>query len=141
MKIKVKKLKKGATIPTIAHPGDAGMDLYTIDPILIKPGERTFVEHGIAVEIPEGHFGLVRLRSGLSSKHGLVLATSGVIDAGYRGEIKTCMTLVGKEIVFIPPNTRVAQMVIIPIPQIEVEEAEELSESSRGENGHGSTGA
>lgn len=143
MKIKIKKLSQHAHLPTYANKGDAGMDLWVPDDFenkIIWPGELVMVDHMISMEIPDGHFGLIRPRSGLASKHGLDVCTSGVIDSGYRGSVKTCFANHSNDPFEILAGTRVAQMVIIPIPSIELIEVDKLSDSIRGKGGHGSTG-
>ncbi len=143
MIVRVKKLRDDAVTPTYSHEADAGMDLYLprdYHEIMVWPHRVTELLHGIAIEIPTGYFGLIRPRSGLASNYGIVLATSGVVDAGYRGEIKTCFTTTNDEAIPLHPGERISQMVIIPIPHVELVEAQELSDTSRGIGGHGSTG-
>jgi dUTP pyrophosphatase len=143
MKVKIKKLDSLATIPSYSKEGDAGMDFVAIS----KEYSEDYIEYGtgLAIEIPEGHVGLLFPRSSISNT-GLLLCNSvGVIDSGYRGEIKFRFKDVVKNDSPSFPNEykvfdKVGQMIIIPYPKIELEEVEELKNSHRGENGFGSTG-
>lgn len=146
--MRIKLLDKDAIVPTKAYNDDAGWDLYATEDKVLEPGERYLFKHGFAIEIPYGYFGLIRPRSGLASKQGILLATSGVVDAGYRGEIMTCLynsnTLNRSDhlikSVEIKKGDRIAQMVIIPVFMDTLEVVNELSDSHRGNGGHGSTG-
>jgi len=145
MQMKVKRLYKNAIIPTYANPGDAGMDLYCVligwgfhDMI---PKESRLFTSGVAMEIPEGFVGLIRPRSGLAVKKSIDTLTSGVIDSGYRGEIFVNLINHSNETVRINHGDRIAQMLILPVYQAEFVEIDDLSESTRGANGHGSTGS
>jgi dUTP pyrophosphatase len=140
--LNVSRLKEGATLPTRAHEGDAGLDLYACEAAHLGPGERWSVGTGIAVEVPEGHAGLVLPRSGLAREHGISLVNSpGLIDSGYRGEISVLLLNTDPAEVFrIEPGDRIAQLVIVPIAPAEPLEAEALAESARGEGGFGSSG-
>ena len=142
MKLNFQILTDGATLPTRAHEGDAGLDLYASEPAHIGPGERWQVATGVAVEIPEGHAGLVLPRSGLARRHGISLVNApGLIDAGYRGELKVLLLNNDPAEVFrIVPGDRIAQLVVTPVVVAEPAEAETLSVSERGEGGFGSTG-
>jgi dUTP pyrophosphatase len=142
MELPVIKLNPAAVLPTRGHPGDAGLDLYSIEAAHIGPGERWGVGTGIAVEIPDGHAGLVLPRSGLAREHGITLVNSpGLIDAGYRGEVRVLLLNTDPaETVRIEAGARVAQLVVTPIAAAEPVEAAALSESSRGAGGFGSTG-
>jgi len=142
MDLQVTKLHIGAVIPTRAHPGDAGLDLYSIEVDHIGPGERWSLGTGIAVEIPEGHAGLVLPRSGLAREHGITLVNSpGLIDAGYRGEVRVLMLNTDPaETVRIEAGARIAQLVVTPVALAEPVEVAELSDSARGDGGFGSTG-
>ena len=131
-----------AVLPTRAHPGDAGYDLHAITDAEVAPGERGMVGTGLAVAIPQGYAGFVLPRSGLASRQGLTLANApGLIDAGYRGEL-TCavVNLDRSEPVRISKGDRIAQLVVLAIPDLEPGWAEELPASVRGEGGFGSTG-
>ena len=142
MELRFTKLTDAAVVPTRAHPGDAGLDLYSTEIAHLGPGERWSVGTGIAVEIPEGHAGLVLPRSGLAREHGIALVNSpGLIDAGYRGEIRVLLLNTDPaETVRIEAGARIAQLVVTPVAIAEPVEAAELSESVRGEGGFGSTG-
>lgn len=143
MNIKVKKLKSGATVPTMGSKFAAGADLYSAEDadVVIEPGETKFIGTGLAMEIPEGYVGLVYARSGLACKRGLAPANKvGVVDSDYRGEIKVALHNHGKEAQTVEKGERIAQMVIAPYLSVNYEEADELSETERGEGGFGSTG-
>lgn len=143
MNIKVKKLKPGATVPTMGSKFAAGADLYSAEDadVVIEPGETKFIGTGLAMEIPEGYVGLVYARSGLACKRGLAPANKvGVVDSDYRGEIKVALHNHGKEAQTVENGERIAQMVIAPYLSVNYEEADELSETERGEGGFGSTG-
>jgi dUTP diphosphatase len=136
------KLDPDAKLPVAAHPSDAGVDLASIIDIEIGPGERAMVPTGLAVAIPEGHAGLVLPRSGLASRQGLTLANSpGLIDAGYRGEITCAVVNLDRSVpVRVARGDRIAQLVIVPIPEVRPVWADELPASRRGTGGFGSTG-
>lgn len=143
MNIKVKKLKPDATVPTMGSKFAAGADLYSAEDadVVIEPGETKFIGTGLAMEIPEGYVGLVYARSGLACKRGLAPANKvGVVDSDYRGEIKVALHNHGKEAQTVEKGERIAQMVIAPYLSVNYEEADELSETERGEGGFGSTG-
>jgi dUTP pyrophosphatase len=142
VQLRVAKLKDEAVLPTRAHEGDAGLDLYTCEPAHIGPGERWSVGTGIAVEVPEGHAGLVLPRSGLAREHGIALVNApGLIDAGYRGEVRVLLLNTDPAEIFrVAPGDRIAQLVISPVVLAEPVEAEALSESVRGDGGFGSSG-
>jgi dUTP pyrophosphatase len=142
VELRFQRLQEGATIPTRAHEGDAGLDLYAIEAAHLGPGERWSVGTGVAVEIPEGHAGLVLPRSGLARKHGIALVNApGLIDAGYRGEIRVLLLNTDPADIFrIEPGDRIAQLLVVDIPATEPVEADSLSESPRGEGGFGSSG-
>lgn len=142
MELQVAKLVDGATIPRRAHEGDAGLDLYACEAAHLGPGERWSVGTGIAMEIPPGHAGLVLPRSGLARDHGIALVNSpGLIDAGYRGEVRVLLLNTDPTEVFrIEPGDRIAQLVIAPIAIAEPVEVEALTESARGDGGFGSSG-
>ncbi len=136
------KLKEEARLPTRAHEGDAGLDLYACEPAHLGPGERWSVGTGIAVEIPEGHAGLVLPRSGLARDHGITLVNSpGLIDSGYRGEVRVLLLNTDPAETFrIEPGERIAQLVMAPITLVDPVEVEALAESARGDGGFGSSG-
>ena len=142
VRVEVVRLDRGLPLPTYAHAGDAGLDLHAAERVTILPGGRARVPTGIAVAIPAGFAGFVVPRSGLALRHGLsVLNTPGLIDAGYRGEVK--VLLVNHDPaspVTIERGDRVAQLVIQAVARIELVEVETLPESDRGAGGFGSTG-
>ena len=143
MKVRVKKLNERAVLPTYGSTGSAGGDLYCAEEsdVTIGAGETAFVGTGLAVEIPQGYVGLVYARSGLACKKGLAPANKvGVIDSDYRGEIKVALLNHGKEPQTITKGERIAQLVVAPYIFAEYEEADDLSDTVRGEGGFGSTG-
>ena len=142
MELKASLLEDGAKLPTRAHEGDAGLDLYACEEAHIGPGERWSVGTGVAVEIPKGHAGLVLPRSGLARKHGIALVNSpGLIDSGYRGEVRVLLLNTDPANTFrVEVGDRVAQLVIAPIALAEPVEVESLSDSARGDGGFGSSG-
>jgi dUTP pyrophosphatase len=142
-RFRVRRLDDRAKLPTRAHPGDAGLDLYALDDALLEPGERAAVPTGIAVEIPEGQAGLVLPRSGLAARHGIALVNApGLIDAGYRGEVKVLLLNTDRYSPFtIAAGDRIAQLVLVRIETPEVLEVQELALSERGAGGFGSSGA
>ena len=142
MELPVARLNENAVLPTRAHDGDAGLDLYACESAHIGPGERWSIGTGVAVEIPDGHAGLVLPRSGLAKKNGITLVNSpGLIDAGYRGEIRVLLLNTDPADVFrVAPGDRIAQLVITPVVLADPVEREALAESARGEGGFGSSG-
>lgn len=142
MKVKIKKLHPDAVIPTYAREGDAGMDLTAIGLRYEMDQKCISYNTGIAIEIPQGYVGLLFPRSSNCKKDLLLSNSVGVIDSGYRGEIKLkfryAEPLIGAKI--YDKNERIGQLIIMPYPQIEFEEAEELSKTERGDGGYGSTG-
>lgn len=142
MTLNVGRLDARARLPTRAHPGDAGLDLYALDDGEIGPGERASVRTGIAVEIPHGQAGLVLPRSGLAAKHGIALVNApGLIDAGYRGEVRVLLLNTDRTAPFaISAGERIAQLVLVRIETPEVVEVDELATSERGAGGFGSSG-
>jgi dUTP pyrophosphatase len=139
MFIKIKKLHVDAKVPNYAHFDDAGFDLFSIENIILKKGERAMIPTGIAMEIPEGYVGLVWDKSGLAMKHG-IKTIGGVVDSAYRGEVIVGVMNLGKEDYTFEKGHKVAQMIIQKKEFVDFEEAEELSDTSRGIGGFGSTG-
>ena len=139
MKIKIKKIHPDAQIPKYAHQGDAGMDLYINESVELEPGERKSIPLGIAMEIPEGYVGLMWDKSGLSHKYG-IKCFGGVIDCTYRGEIHAGVMNLSDRYFKFEKGHKIAQLLIQKVENVDFEEADELSESSRGEGGLGSTG-
>jgi dUTP pyrophosphatase len=136
-----RKLHPDATVPEQAYAGDAGLDLATCEPLSLKPGERSLVSTGLAVAIPEGHAGFVLPRSGLAARHGLTLVNApGLIDSGYRGEIKLVLLNTDTEQRFTAEaGERLAQLVVLPYPLVRPLEVSELDATVRGERGFGSS--
>lgn len=141
--VQVKRLRPDALVPTRAYAGDAGFDLSACERVELAPGQRSVVGTGIAVAIPRGHAGLVVPRSGLAARHGLGGVNSpGLIDEGYRGEVKAILQNTDRDDVFVvEPGMRIAQLVIVELPRVDLIEVEELPESERGTGGLGSSGS
>jgi dUTP pyrophosphatase len=137
----VKRLHAEATLPTRAYEGDAGLDLSACERVELGPGERAVVSTGLAVAIPEGHAGLVLPRSGLAVRHGIGKVNApGLIDAGYRGELKVVLLNTDRQERFVvEPGMRIAQLVVVPVALPEPTEVAELPASERGERGFGSS--
>lgn len=142
MTLRVRRLHPAAVLPARAHPGDAGLDLRAVEGATIAPGARARVATGIAVELPEGHAGLVVPRSGLAARHGIAVVNApGVIDAGYRGEIQVLLLNTDRDAAFtFEPGDRIAQLVVVAVAAPEVVEAGDLAASDRAGGGFGSTG-
>jgi dUTP pyrophosphatase len=142
MELRFQRLSEAAVVPSRAHEGDAGLDLHAAERAHLGPGERWSVGTGLAVEIPEGHAGLVLPRSGLAREHGIALVNSpGLIDSGYRGELRILLLNTDPAEVFrVEPGDRIAQLVIAPIVAAEPVEVEALASSARGDGGFGSSG-
>ena len=142
MQLRVARLNADARLPSRAHSGDAGLDLYAAETARLEPGERAGVGTGIAIEIPEGHAGLVLPRSGLAARHGISLVNApGLIDSGYRGELRVLLLNTDREETFeIAPGDRIAQLVISPVADVDPVEVDELTDSDRGGGGFGSSG-
>ena len=139
----IRRLRDDAMFPERAYSGDAGLDLAACDRHELGPGERAVVGTGIAVAIPEGFAGFVQPRSGLAARHGIsVVNAPGLVDSGYRGEIRVVLLNTDRvEPFVIEPGMRIAQLVVLPVPELELAEVEELPESERGVRGFGSTRA
>jgi dUTP pyrophosphatase len=137
----VRRLHAEATLPTRAYEGDAGLDLSACERVELGPGERAVVSTGLAVAIPEGNAGLVLPRSGLAVRHGIGKVNApGLIDAGYRGELKVVLLNTDRNERFVvEPGMRIAQLVVVPVAMTEPREVTELPESERGERGFGSS--
>ena len=143
-KIQIKKLSNSVSTPKYETSGSSGMDVaaYIENNIIINPGEKALVSTGFSVAIPRGYEIQIRPRSGLAAKKNItVLNTPGTIDADYRGEIKVILINLGKEKFVIENGERIAQMVVCPVVQANLEEVSELSETERGSGGFGSTGS
>jgi len=140
MKLRVKRISSEAKLPVYQHPGDAGMDLFAAEEVKLSPGEVKAVPTGIKMAIPDGYVGLIWDKSGISLQG--VHRLAGVVDAGYRGEVKVVMVNLGKEPFVFKQGQKVAQMLIQPVLAIEVVDVGEgdLDETARGAGGFGSTG-
>jgi dUTP diphosphatase len=142
MDLRVRRLEPEAVLPRRAHPGDAGYDLCAVEAVTLGPGERAMVRTGVAVELPEGHAGWVVPRSGLAARHGIALVNApGLIDAGYRGEVRVLLLNTDREAAFeVRPGERIAQLVVAAVAAPEVVEVDDLAPTPRGAGGFGSTG-
>ena len=141
MTVKFRRIDPSAMLPTYAHPGDAGMDIRSIEELTIVPGGRSLVRTGLVMMLPPGYEAQVRPRSGLALKSGVtVLNTPGTIDEGYRGEIGVILANFGTEPFTVEKGAKIAQMVIAPCTRAEIEETTETDATERGEGGFGSTG-
>jgi dUTP pyrophosphatase len=143
IELPVIRLRDDASLPQGAYPGDAGLDLVACERVQLRPGERAVVPTGIAVAIPEGYAGLVIPRSGLALEHGISLVnTPGLIDSGYRGELRVIALNTDRERPFtVEAGMRIAQLVVMPVPEVDVVLLDELPETVRGAAGFGSSGA
>jgi dUTP pyrophosphatase len=138
--VPVRRLRPDARIPDQAYNGDAGLDLSSCEHVLLPPGERAVVPTGLAVEIPDGYAGFVQPRSGLAARHGIGIVNSpGLIDSGYRGEIRVILLNTGREAFSVEPGMRVAQLVVAPVATVRLVEVDELTSSERGGRGFGSS--
>ena len=142
-RVLIRRLDPSLPLPSYALAGDAGMDLRSAVDVVLAPGERCRIPTGIAVAIPDGHAGFVQPRSGLAARTGLGFVNSpGLIDSGYRGEIQVvAINLDRREPIDIRRGDKIAQLVILPVPQVALAEVEELPASDRGAGGFGSTGS
>ncbi|MFT4261424.1 MAG: dUTP diphosphatase [Candidatus Woesearchaeota archaeon] len=139
MKIKFKKLTENAIIPRYAHPGDAGMDLFSKENKTLKPGERYLFKLGIAMELEPGYAFIIKDKSSIPFKYG-VTTLGGVVDAGYRGDIGVIMLNTSNQEVTFEKGQKIAQAIILKIETPQIEEVQEISQTSRGQGGFGSTG-
>lgn len=138
MRLKVKRIQPDAKLPVYQHPGDAGMDLFSAVDDVLGAGEVRAVPTGIKMAIPDGYVGLIWDKSGISLQG--VHRLAGVVDAGYRGEVKVVMVNFGKKPYPVKKGMKIAQLLIQPVVTAEIVEAEELDDTSRGNGGFGSTG-
>jgi dUTP pyrophosphatase len=141
IELEVLRLQENAVLPERAYAGDAGFDLATCQRVELAPGERALVSTGLAVAIPEGYAGFIQARSGLAARDGIAVINSpGLIDAGYRGEIRVILLNTDRERTFVAgPGERIAQLVVLPVPELDVREVEALPPSERGVRGFGSS--
>ena len=142
IELPVVRLREGATLPARAYAGDAGLDLAACERVELPPGERAVVSTGLAVAIPEGFAGFVQPRSGLAARHGIAVVNSpGLIDAGYRGEVQVVLLNTDSETPFVvEPGMRIAQLVVLRLPEVARRGVDALPASERGERGRGSSG-
>lgn len=141
IELQIQRLRPQASLPDRAYAGDAGLDLSACERVVLGPGERALVSTGIAVAIPEGFAGFVQPRSGLAARHGIAVVNSpGLVDSGYRGELRVVLLNTDHSEPFvIEPGERIAQLVVLPVPELELVEVDELPESERGVRGFGSS--
>jgi dUTP diphosphatase len=141
VELQVRLLHPAAQLPRRAHPGDAGADLFAVEEVTIPAGERRDVGTGLALAIPSGYAGFVQPRSGLAFKHGIMVVNSpGLIDAGYRGEVRVSLYNSGREPFTVAMGERIAQLVIQKVEEPEYLAVDQLPDTSRGEGGFGSSG-
>ena len=135
------RVRAGARVPQRSYAGDAGLDLAACEQVQLGPGERALVPTGLAVAIPDGYAGFVQPRSGLAARDGIAVVNSpGLIDSGYRGEIQVVLLNTDRERTFTAePGERIAQLVVLPVPDLSVREVDELPPSERGVRGFGSS--
>jgi len=141
IELSIQRLRTDAVVPTRAYAGDAGLDLASCERVELGPGERATVATGLAVAIPDGYAGFVQPRSGLASRHGITIVnTPGLVDSGYRGELKVILLNTdATEVFVVEPGMRIAQLVVMQVPGIDPVEVDELPESERGVRGFGSS--
>jgi dUTP pyrophosphatase len=141
MQLPITRLRPEAVVPERAYAGDAGLDLSSCERVELAPGERALVPTGLAVAIPDGHAGFVQPRSGLAAKHGITIVnTPGLIDSGYRGEVQVALLNTdARETFVVEEGMRIAQLVVLALPELELLEVDELPDSERGVRGFGSS--
>jgi dUTP pyrophosphatase len=139
MKVLVQKIHPDAVLPTHAYADDAGMDLFACEECVVGPAQKALVATGLKIAIPSGYAGFIWDKSGIAAKHHMK-TMAGVIDAGYRGELKVVITNLGTEPYAVKKGEKIAQIVIQPVAQPEVEEVAEIGDTERGEGGFGSSG-
>jgi dUTP diphosphatase len=142
IELPLRRLRPDAVVPAHAYDGDAGLDLAACERVELGPGERAMVGTGIAVAIPEGHAGFVQPRSGLAARHGITIVNApGLVDSGYRGELRVILLNTDpREPFVVEPGMRIAQLVLVEVPDSTLREVDELPASERGEGGFGSSG-
>ena len=141
IELPIVRLNEGAIVPQRAYDGDAGLDLAACERVTLGPGERAVVGTGLAVAIPEGFAGFVQPRSGLAARHGISVVNSpGLVDSGYRGELRVVLLNTDRQEPFtVEPGMRIAQLVVLPVPDVALVEVAELPGSERGVRGFGSS--
>jgi dUTP pyrophosphatase len=142
IELPIRRLRADAVLPERAYHGDAGLDLAACERVELAPGERAVVGTGLAVAIPDGYAGFVQPRSGLADRHGISIVNApGLIDSGYRGELKVILLNTDTTHPFVvEPGMRIAQLVVLEVPELELTETDELPATERGVRGHGSSG-
>ena len=143
IELPIRRLREDAVLPERAYAGDAGLDLAACERHELGPGERAVVGTGLAVAIPDGHAGFVQPRSGLADRHGISIVNApGLVDSGYRGELKVILLNTDRSERFVvEPGMRIAQLVVLEVPELELAETNELPVTERGVRGHGSSGS
>jgi dUTP pyrophosphatase len=143
IELEIRRVRAEARLPQRAYAGDAGVDLAACERIELRPGERAVVPTGLAVAIPEGYAGFVQPRSGLAARDGIAVVNSpGLIDSGYRGEVQVVLLNTDREQTFVAePGERIAQLVVLAVPDVSVREVDELPASERDVRGFGSSRA
>ena len=143
IELQVLRLRDDAAVPERAYAGDAGLDLATCERVELGPGERGVVATGLALAIPAGYAGFVQPRSGLAAREGIAVVNSpGLIDSGYRGEVQVVLLNTDRERTFVAePGERIAQLVVLPVPELRLREVDTLPTSERGARGFGSSRA
>jgi len=143
IELPIQRLRADAVVPKRAYEGDAGLDLAACERVELAPGERAVVGTGLAVAIPEGYAGFIQPRSGLADRHGITIVNSpGLIDSGYRGELKVIVLNTDTTHGFlVDPGMRIAQLVVLELPDVELVVLDELPATERGVRGHGSSGS
>lgn len=143
IELPIRRLHDGAVVPRQAYAGDAGFDLAACERVVLEPGERATVGTGLAVAIPDGYAGYVQPRSGLAARHGITIVNApGLVDSGYRGELRVVLLNTDRSEGFtVEPGMRIAQLVVLPVPPVELVEVDELPETERGVRGFGSSAA
>ena len=143
IELPIRRLRPDAVLPRRAYSGDAGLDLAACERVVLGPGERAVVATGLAVAIPDGYAGFVQPRSGLAARSGISFVNApGLVDSGYRGEIRVVLLNTDREHAFtVEPGMRIAQLVVLQVPEVEPVEVEQLPESERGVRGFGSSAA
>jgi dUTP pyrophosphatase len=141
IELPLRRLREAAVLPERAYAGDAGLDLAACERHELGPGERATVGTGLAVAIPDGYAGFVQPRSGLADRHGITIVNApGLVDSGYRGELRVVLLNTdASEAFVVEPGMRIAQLVVLPVPELVPVEVEDLPESERGVRGFGSS--
>lgn len=142
IELPIRRLRADAVLPEQAYEGDAGFDLAACERVVLGPGERAVVGTGLALALPAGHAAFVQPRSGLAARNGITIVNSpGLVDAGYRGEIMVVLHNTDRAQEFaVEPGMRIAQLVVLRLPEVKLREVDALPESERGDRGHGSSG-